>query len=284
MAEPAEDDPEDRPLNERLWDLLVFVPAGVAVSAAEELPRLAAKGREHLGVRVDSARAVGQFAVRAGRRGAAPADRWAARRDAAGGRRGRAGRHRAVPGSAAPPRPAEAATDAAPGVRPGATTGTCPRCRRSPFRASTPCPPPRWSSGSTVSTGPSWCRSGPTRRPPGPADHPQPGRPAARRAVLSPAGRRRARMAEREPMEAVRPATAEDRVRLPELAGEFAGRTPRPAGRRAAVRRRSPGLGRRPGWPSASPPASGTPDWLVLVGTLDDMVTGFACGHLADRG
>ena len=68
MSEPAEDDPAGRSLNERLWDLLVFVPAGVAVSAAEELPRLAAKGREHLGVRVNSARAVGQFAVRTGRK------------------------------------------------------------------------------------------------------------------------------------------------------------------------------------------------------------------------
>jgi hypothetical protein len=68
MAEPEDDEPAGRPLNERLWDLLVFVPAGVAVSAAEELPRLAAKGREHLGVRVNSARAVGHFAVKTGRK------------------------------------------------------------------------------------------------------------------------------------------------------------------------------------------------------------------------
>lgn len=67
MAEPH-DVPEERPLGERLWDLLVFVPAGVAVSAIEELPKLAAKGRDHLGVRVNSARAVGQYAVNAGRR------------------------------------------------------------------------------------------------------------------------------------------------------------------------------------------------------------------------
>lgn len=60
----------DRPaasgLNEKLLDALVYVPAGLALSVAEELPRLAARGRDRLGVRVSSARAVGQFAVQAG--------------------------------------------------------------------------------------------------------------------------------------------------------------------------------------------------------------------------
>ncbi|MGH9079598.1 MAG: hypothetical protein ACRDYE_05895 [Acidimicrobiales bacterium] len=68
MAEPQDDAPEGRPLNGRAWDLLIFIPAGLAVSAMEELPRLAAKGREHLGVRVSSARAVGLYAVKTGRR------------------------------------------------------------------------------------------------------------------------------------------------------------------------------------------------------------------------
>jgi len=70
MAEP-EDAPEDdraseATLNERLLDAFVYVPAGLALSVAEELPRLAARGRDRLGVRVSSARAVGQFAVKAG--------------------------------------------------------------------------------------------------------------------------------------------------------------------------------------------------------------------------
>ncbi len=68
MTEPEGSEPEGRPLSERLWDLLVFVPTGMAVSALEELPRLADKGREHLGVRVSSARAVGRYAVGAGRK------------------------------------------------------------------------------------------------------------------------------------------------------------------------------------------------------------------------
>jgi hypothetical protein len=63
----ADDHSDDTPLNERILDLLVFVPAGIAVSVVEEIPKLAARGRERLGVRVSSARAVGRFAVTAGR-------------------------------------------------------------------------------------------------------------------------------------------------------------------------------------------------------------------------
>lgn len=65
-AQPDEDRPADSSVNERLLDALVYVPAGLALSVVEELPRLAARGRERLGVRVSSARAVGHFAVKAG--------------------------------------------------------------------------------------------------------------------------------------------------------------------------------------------------------------------------
>jgi hypothetical protein len=62
--------PDDRSdaerLREKLLDLLIFMPTGLAVSVAEELPKLAARGRERLGVQVSSARAVGEFAVRMG--------------------------------------------------------------------------------------------------------------------------------------------------------------------------------------------------------------------------
>jgi hypothetical protein len=63
----TDDESTDRPLNERILDVLVFVPAGIAVSVAKELPKLASVGRSHLEVRVSSARAVGQFALQAGR-------------------------------------------------------------------------------------------------------------------------------------------------------------------------------------------------------------------------
>jgi len=66
MAESDDDRPEESGLNEKLLDAFVFVPAGLALSVVEELPRLAARGRERLGVRVSSARAVGQFVVKAG--------------------------------------------------------------------------------------------------------------------------------------------------------------------------------------------------------------------------
>ncbi|MGB7053279.1 MAG: hypothetical protein WBG41_17065, partial [Acidimicrobiales bacterium] len=62
--------PDDRSdaerLREKLLDLLIFMPTGLAVSVAEELPKLAARGRERLEVQVSSARAVGEFAVRMG--------------------------------------------------------------------------------------------------------------------------------------------------------------------------------------------------------------------------
>ena len=56
----------ERPLSERFLDLFVFLPTGLVVTMAEELPRMAERGRERLGVQVNSARAVGQFAVKAG--------------------------------------------------------------------------------------------------------------------------------------------------------------------------------------------------------------------------
>jgi hypothetical protein len=56
MGEAHDDDTGDRPLNERILDVLVFVPAGIATSVVEELPKLAALGRERLEVRVSSAR------------------------------------------------------------------------------------------------------------------------------------------------------------------------------------------------------------------------------------
>jgi len=66
MAESDNERTGESGLHEKLLDVFVFVPAGLALSVVEELPRLAARGRERLGVRVSSARSVGQFAVKAG--------------------------------------------------------------------------------------------------------------------------------------------------------------------------------------------------------------------------
>ena len=61
-----DDHSEGASLNERILDVLVFAPAGLVVTVVEELPKLAERGRDRLGVRVSSARAVGTFAVKAG--------------------------------------------------------------------------------------------------------------------------------------------------------------------------------------------------------------------------
>lgn len=52
---------------ERLLDLLVFGPAGLAITAAEEFPKLVEKGRHRVEGQIHTARLVGQFAVQMGR-------------------------------------------------------------------------------------------------------------------------------------------------------------------------------------------------------------------------
>jgi hypothetical protein len=59
---------EQRSPAERLLDLIVFGPAGLALTAAEEFPRLVDKGRNHLEGQMRTARLVGQVAVQMGRR------------------------------------------------------------------------------------------------------------------------------------------------------------------------------------------------------------------------
>ncbi|MEI7860665.1 MAG: hypothetical protein WCI26_12655 [Acidimicrobiales bacterium] len=63
MVDTPKEVTDDVPLSERLLDLFVFLPTGLAVTVAEELPRLAVRGRERLGVQVNSARAIGEFVV-----------------------------------------------------------------------------------------------------------------------------------------------------------------------------------------------------------------------------
>jgi hypothetical protein len=49
-------------------DLLLFAPVGLMLTAAEEIPKLAAKGRSQLGGQITMAKAVGQFAMGQGRK------------------------------------------------------------------------------------------------------------------------------------------------------------------------------------------------------------------------
>ncbi len=51
----------------RLLDALIFAPAGLALTAAEEFPRLAEKGKHRIEGQVNTARVVGQFVVQMAR-------------------------------------------------------------------------------------------------------------------------------------------------------------------------------------------------------------------------
>lgn len=53
---------------ERLADLVLYVPLGLALRARDELPKLAAQGRERFSNQAPLARMVGQMAVAQGRR------------------------------------------------------------------------------------------------------------------------------------------------------------------------------------------------------------------------
>lgn len=66
MGDTPDEQSEEQSLSDRCLDLFVYFPTGLAMTLAEELPRLTERGREHLGVRVNSARVVGQFAVKVG--------------------------------------------------------------------------------------------------------------------------------------------------------------------------------------------------------------------------
>lgn len=102
---------DERPLHERLIELAVYVPVGVATSLVEELPTLADKGRERLEKEVQLARTMGQLAVKQARRrieklsGATPAPRGggaATAGPATGPTTGRAGAPRTGPAASGP--------------------------------------------------------------------------------------------------------------------------------------------------------------------------------------
>ncbi len=119
-----------QPLSERFLDLFVFLPTGVVVTVADELPRLAERGRERLGVQVNSARAVGLFAVKAGQN-------ELKKRTRSGRRTGGA----PPDGSPAP---------GAPSAAPGGTTATPPRLRTIPFPPAPATPQPAAASPETA--------------------------------------------------------------------------------------------------------------------------------------
>ncbi len=61
-------EPERSSAKDRLLDLFVFAPVGIALTLVEELPSLVEKGRNRIEGRSATARVVGQFAVQLGSR------------------------------------------------------------------------------------------------------------------------------------------------------------------------------------------------------------------------
>ena len=60
--------PDSKSPGDRLLELVVFGPAGLAVTIVEEFPKLVEKGRHRVEGQVHTARLVGQFAFQMGRR------------------------------------------------------------------------------------------------------------------------------------------------------------------------------------------------------------------------
>lgn len=57
---------EQRPVHELALDLLVYAPVGLVLVAADEVPRLAERGRAQLGPRIAMARTIGKFVATTG--------------------------------------------------------------------------------------------------------------------------------------------------------------------------------------------------------------------------
>jgi hypothetical protein len=100
-------------------DVLVFIPLGIAATAAEEFPKLAARGRAEVTGRLVVARAVGQFAVAQGRK-------------EVGRRLGQTGRPPASPNGATGPSPAGPGDPASGGRRVDAPGGAGDRWPQDP--------------------------------------------------------------------------------------------------------------------------------------------------------
>src|SRR3954453_4722238 len=94
---------------EQALELFLYAPVGLALTAAEELPKLVEKGRQRVTGQITMARMIGQFAVAEGqKRGEAIS------KDATERLSGTGSRPPASPSSRPSPAPAPAAAQAAP--------------------------------------------------------------------------------------------------------------------------------------------------------------------------
>ena len=283
---------------DRLLELMVFGPAGLAVTIVEEFPRLVEKGRHRVEGQVHTARLVGQFAVQMGRRqleeslghlGARPGDQ-------APGARCRDTATRPDPS----PGPTRGSESQAPSARAGgracrrALATLClarDRGRQRQRRRGALVPGHSGVrqlvrvAGGAASRGVVASRVGGGARPRGRASaaayHPPPGRAAARRR-----GRRGALTATERggPVEGTRPARREDAERCAELCQDALDGLQRARGGPLFARRETGLIAKALLRPGGLDRLLADSRRRVLVGTVDDSVVGMALGRIEEVG
>ena len=118
--------PESKTPLEQALDLFVYAPLGLALTAREELPKMAEKGRQRVSGQVMMARIIGQFAVAQGQKEAEKVVKQAA---------DRLGEFGIVAAPAPPPTPATVPASAPappPPPRAAASTASTPSAATSP--------------------------------------------------------------------------------------------------------------------------------------------------------
>jgi len=118
---------EDRSPLEAALDVVLYAPVGLVITATEQLPELAEKGRSKVASQLTAARLVGRFAVKQGRRelarrGKETLDGFAERQKAAGADSGADAAHE--PSPAGDSAETAAAAEPAPLYARGARAGT----------------------------------------------------------------------------------------------------------------------------------------------------------------
>ncbi len=173
---------DDRSASDVLLDLVVYAPAGLVMAAAEELPRLAARGRQELERQTATAKVLGQFAVKFGhgeiekrltRLFPAPTTTSSSTTapPTVGGKSGGPGSSTGpTPSTGAPPGPGAMRDSGAPSDAGVAASSTGPKPSTGPTPRS-PGPTPRSPGPTPRSTGPAPHTTGPAPHTTGPAPH-----------------------------------------------------------------------------------------------------------------
>lgn len=107
---------DERPVHERLLDLALYVPVGIATAVVEELPSFAEKGRQRLKGQLEIARAIGKFTVAEAQRRVGKATGATARPHAVGDELRETPERAVQPGARGVPREEEDESTSRPGA------------------------------------------------------------------------------------------------------------------------------------------------------------------------